>query len=316
MHRALTSLMLPTLCHPALFSLQDNARPGLSITDSASIAWWEGGPAFVLASAGAVRVNFRAVYTYPPNSILRDLNKTDWHGLPCNASAWALCASDVGQAMPWSRPAMPEDSQKVTADGWKDLACTRSAGKTLTSLGLYDISACDIFDEGLDLVYSQGMLFHRHNSLQTWEYWALVILAVVLVRCLSHNIKNLWEPAAQEKQAQWPALLASFIALVIVLADGDTLYITSADQVFYWSTASYVLVYLAIHLANRWLWKFLPGWMMLDKQEAQDKTDTQEDYPVYNVIVATLQFIACRFYTAAETPYNLVLITILACRGW
>ncbi len=311
-HLVLPLLVLNTAitpARPALFSLQDAARPGLSIAGS-PIAWWEGGPAFVLASAGAVRINFRAVYTYPTASLLRDLNRTDWHGLPCNASAWALCAAEVGQALPWSSPRMPEDSEKVVADGWKDLACARSAGKALTSLGVYDISACDIFDEGLDLVYAQGMLFHRHNSLQTWEYWLLVVLAVVLVRCLSHNFKSLWEPqGGQEVHAQWPALLSAFTALVVVLADGDSLHITSADQVFYWSTASYVLVYLAIHLANRFVGKHLPDWMAPDQQEPKD-------YPVYNVIVATLQFIACRFYTAAETPYNLVLITILACRGW
>lgn len=293
---ALLSLANPS--HPALFSLQDSARPALSISNGGPIAWWEGGPAFVLASAGAVRVNFRAVYTYPPRSILRDLNRTDWHGQRCNASAWALCLTDVGQAMPSSKPRMPENSQAVVADGWTDLACANSAGKILVSLGVYDISACDVFDEGLDLVYSQGMLYHRHNSLQTWEYWLLVALAVVLVRCLSHNLKRLWEPGAQDQHAQWPALLASFVALVVVLADGDSLHITTADQVFYWSTAIYILVYLAIHLACR----LTPA--------------TQDEYPVYNVIVATLQFIASRFYTAAETPYNLVLIAILAVRAW
>lgn len=309
---ALLILSLATPALPALYSLQDSGRPALSLTDGGQIiSWWEGGPAFVLASAGAVRVNFRAVYTYPPNSILRDLNRTDWHSQPCNASAWALCATDVGQAMPSSQPRMPENSLAVVADGWKDLACANSAGKLLVSLGVYDISACDVFDEGLDVVYSQGMLFHRHNSLQTWEYWLLVALAIVLVRCLSHNIKKLWEPDAQERHAQWPALLASFVALVIVLVDGDALHITSADQVFYWSTAVYILVYLAIHLAYRWLPQ---DWLPSSSSENWQQDGLE--YPVYNVIVATLQFIACRFYTAAETPYNLVLITILAIRVW
>ena len=290
-------LLLPHAAQPALFSLQDTARPGLAITpDTQMVAWWEGGPAFVLASAGAVRINFRAIYTYPPNTLLRDLNRSAWHGQACNTSAWALCASDVGQAMPHARPRTPENSQAVTADGWKDLACSNSHGKTLVSLGVYDISACDVFDEGVDLVYSQGMLFHRHNDLQIWEYWILVILAIILVRCLSHNIRHLWEPQAQAQEniRQWPAV------------DGDSLFITSADQVFYWSTVSYILVYHAMHFANRHLTTYLPSWLR------------QEDlhYPVYNVIVASLQFIACRFYTAAETPYNLVLITILAVRAW
>jgi hypothetical protein len=309
----LTLVLFLSLAHPAcpaLFSLQDTARPALSVTEGRQIAWWEGGPAFALASAGAVRVNFRAVYTYPPNSLLRDLNQSDWHGLPCNASAWALCATDVGQAMPYTSPRMPENSLAVVADGWKDLACSNSAGKLLVSLGVYDISACDVLDEGLDLVYSQGMLYHRHNTLETWEYWVLVALAIVLVRGLSHNIKRLWEPGAQQdKKPQWPALLAAFTALVVVLVDGDSLFITSADQVFYWSTAVYILIYLAVHATYRWLWNYLPSWLAHERQNGLD-------YPIFNVIVATLQFIACRFYMAAETPYNLVLFTILACRGW
>lgn len=59
----------------------------------------------------------------------------------------------------------------------------------------------------------------------------------------------------------------------------------------------YILVYMAIHAINR-------------NQQVGHET------PVYNVIVATLLLVACRFYASAETPYNLVLIGILACRGW
>ena len=85
--------------------------------------------------------------------------------------------------------------------------------------------------------------------------------------------------------------------LAIVLLDGDSLFVTSADQLFYWGTIAYILVYLAMHAVNR------------NHQEGHE-------VPVYNVIVATLQLTACRFYASAETPYNLVLIGILACRGW
>jgi hypothetical protein len=76
-------------------------------------------------------------------------------------------------------------------------------------------------------------------------------------------------------------------------------------QVFYWSTFAYILVYIAIHAGRIWL---LPRLFPHGRME--------RDCPVYNVIVATLQLIACRFYAAAETPYNLVLITILATRAW
>lgn len=301
-------LATTTMTGAALYNLQDTARPGLAASgDGQAIRWWEGGPAFVLASSGAVRLNFRALYTYPPGAIVRELadGQLGWHSVPCNASAWAFCSSDVGQTMPWSAPRMPERQETVTADGWDDLGCSNSAGKVLVSLGVYDVSACDIFDEGLDLLYTPGMIYHRHNSLLTWKYWVLVALAIVLVRFLSYNIQLLWEPDASEqrKRRQWPALVASAGVVGVVLLDGDSLFVTSADQVFFWSTVGYILVYLIMHLSSRLI-------------SLGDSDDNNELPPVYNVIVATLQLIACRFYAAAETPYNLVLITILACRGW
>ena len=176
----------------ALYNLQDTARPGLASDGQSLLRWWEGGPAYVLASSGAVRLNFRALYTYPPGAVMRGDLLDDagwWHSVPCNASAWAFCSSDVGQTMPWLAPRMPELQETVTADGWNDLGCANSAGKVLVSLGVYDVSACDIFDEGLDLLYTPGMIYHRHNTLQTWKYWVLVTLAIVLVRFLSYNIQ-------------------------------------------------------------------------------------------------------------------------------
>ena len=299
----------------ALYNLQDTARPGLASGDGRTIRWWEGGPAFVLASSGAVRLNFRALYTYPPGAIVRELadGQMGWHSVPCNASAWAFCSSDVGQTMPWLAPRMPEKQEAVSADGWNDLGCSNSAGKVLVSLGVYDVSACDIFDEGLDLLYTPGVIYHRHNTLQTWKYWVLVTLAIVLVRFLSYNIQLLWDPPREEDESadtrrkQWPALAASTgVVVIVALLDGDSLFVTSADQVFFWSTVGYIVVYLAIHLSSR----------LILLRADDDNDSSSNELPIYNVIVASLQLIACRFYAAAETPYNLVLIGILACRGW
>ncbi len=286
----------------ALFTVEDGVRPGLATGDPAqSISWSEGGPAFVLASAGAVRINFRAIYTYPPDAVLRPLDKgLGWHGTPCNVSAWALCTADVGHTLAQARPRMPERSEAPTADGWNDLSCAKSEGKVLVSLGVYDITACDILDEGLDLVYTPGMIYHRHNTLYLWKYWGLVFIAVVLVRSLSFNLKDLWQPQkARQKptKKQWPALLACILALAIVLTDVDHYIVTSADQVFLWATIAYIGVYLVIH-AIQMFW--FETW----------------NYPVYNVIIAAIQLIVSRFFSAAETPYNLVLFTVLAARGW
>jgi hypothetical protein len=318
-----TSLLaaLSKTTRAALYNLQDTARPGLTTSDGQALPWWEGGPAFVLASAGAVRLNFRALYTYPPGAIVRDLDdgQMGWHSVPCNVSAWALCSSDVGQTMPWLAPRVPEKQEAVSADGWSDLGCANSAGKILVTLGVYDVSACDIFDEGLDLLYTPGRVYHRHNTLQTWKYWALVVLAVVMVRYLGYNIQVLWEPdhGAAQVHAQWPALACSVGVLLVVLLDGDSLFVTSADQVFFWSTVGYILAYLAMHAAPRlrqWYW----WWWQADGGGGGEQADGGGggELPVYNILVASLLLTASRFYAAAETPYNLVLVGVLACRGW
>jgi hypothetical protein len=45
-------------------------------------------------------------------------------------------------------------------------------------------------------------------------------------------------------------------------------------------------------------------------------THTPQEIPVFNVIIGTLQILAMRLYCAAETPYNVVLISMLAWRAW
>ena len=321
-------LLLTTACQATLYNLQDGVRPRLNSQDK-TLDWWDGGPALALASTSAVRLNFRALITYPPKARIRDLARMTgaWHGIPCNVSAWALCSSSAGQVMPGRAPEMPgrapEGGSVMQVDGWNDLSCTQSTGKLLVSKGVYDISACDILDAGLDVVYTLGTVFHRHSSLPLWKYWTLVVLSIALVRFLSHNIQTIWDKLGhkQEVKDQVPALLCSFTLLVIVLVDGDSMYITTADQLFFWATAGYIVVYLVVHA-----WRY--NYYRVQMQDALNTENQEEDRdrgegrnmnyerPVYNIIVATLQLVAMRFYTAAETPYNMVLLGMLAARGW
>ena len=292
----IVTVLCPTTARAGLYSLQD-ARPVLSSEDL-PLHWWDGGPAFILASAGATRLNFRGLYTYPPEALVRgerELAAAGWHGVACNVSAWALCSSDVGHALPAGRPRTPERSALVETDGWADLGCADSLGKVLVGEGVYDLSACDVLDEGVDLLYTPGKLYHRHGALPLWKYWLCVVLAIVLVRSLSHNVKGLWAPdsTAEPRHQQRPALAAALVLVGLAVADGDGAYVTVADQAFFWGTILYIAAYLGMHVAHR-----------------------ARGTPVFNVIVATLQLAAMRFYTAAETPYNLVLIGMLACRGW
>ena len=290
----------------ALYPVQD-ARPALAVPDANGgwpIEWWGGGGAYALAGSEAVRVNFRGVRLYPPGTRLRggldDEARSGWTGVQCNASAWALCCADVGCVLPWGPPRVPPRQGLVPA-GWGGLWCGNGMGKVLVSQEVYDISACDILDEGLDVVYSghERRLWHRRTALPLWRYWACVGLAIVLVRALSYNVQGLWAhagPTVAARPAQRPALLGALalLALLVPFDGWDQVLVTTADQTFYWCSVGYAGYYLLQHapVAGR------------------------EPPPVYSVLVAALQVLAVRLYTAAETPYNLVLMTMLACRAW
>lgn len=342
-------LLTTRACHGTLHALQDSQaiRPNLATGEQNQapkrLAWWEGGPAFALASAGAVRINFRGIILYPSNARVRDFSSpgsSAWHSVVCNVSAQALCSSDIGLVFPSIPPRMPEKRAAVQVDGWADMTCSNSEGKVLTDKGVYDISACDIFDEGLDVLYSGSRIAHRHASTPLWQYWTMVILAIILVRNLSYNLQDLWDKSRTSTKEQWPALLSSLVLLVLVLIDGDSAFVTSGDQLFFWSTTGYVLIYLVVHVWNKWgpgssikqddsEEEDEPQWLLPHDQpqpsyedvetlqeSKQDGSSKSYEKPVYNILVATLQLVAMHFYSSAQTPYNIILLGMLACRGW
>ena len=302
----------------ALFPIQDSrpnlASPGSSGDSLTVVEWWAGGPAYLLASSGAVRINFRGIHTYPPSAHMRLssdktlMNITGWKGSTCNVSAWAMCSSESGGVLPQSVPRMPE-AQGGIPDDWVHIDCSNTQGKVLVSQGIYDISACDIMDEGLDVVYSAGMLFHARTALPTWRYWVCVALSIALVRALSYNVQGLWTRTSKKTpnlgmngHSKRLTLGLSLALVILVLIDLDRVFITKADQVYFWSSIFYVGCYTAIHASTFIL--------------ASEGGTTYHHQPVFNVIVAALQVFAMRLYTSAETPYNLLLTGMLACRAW
>lgn len=333
----------------SLFTVQESPtfRAGLMSNDL-PLNWWDGGPAFTLASASAVRVNFRGVIAYPSGARLRyrlpdarspptNLIMAGWYSNPCNISGASLCVADVGRVFPsaQSAPRVPDRPGVMQVDGWRDLACAASNDKVLTSTGVYDITACDVLDEGLDVLFSHGFIFHRHNSIPYWKYWLLISLSIVLVRFLSYNVQTLWDAtAAGGLKDQRVPLFCSTVITITVLLDGDATYVTAADQLFFWSTLAYICLYIGIHV---WLGYFIMASAPDAHHHHDDKADEPPaaagaggpepqsvnghkkkayEQPVYNVIVASLQLVAVRFYSSAETPYNIVILGMLACRAW
>lgn len=290
----------------AIHQLTD-ARPTLGVTTTTPWPgrewdWSSAGAGFVLANSEAVRINFRGFHTFASHRRLRPLKRMGWASAACNVSAWALCASEVGEVLP-SHPPRVAETPRANPQEWARLGCTDNSGKVIVKQGVYDISACDILDEGLDIVYSSSEVFHLTTAMPLWRYWTCVGLAITLVRTLSHNIQDAWTAhGSRPTLSQWPTIAASVALVALVLVDRDTVYVTYADQLFFWASVAYVGFYTTVHSLVA-----LGG---LSTQAGPP------EYPVFNVIIGTLQILATRLYTAAETPYNLVLMLMLSCRVW
>ena len=185
-----------------------------------------------ISSSAAIRLNVRGMFSYHQGTDVRDLQGIGWYAKPCNLSAWALCSTETGDVFPAARPRMPQNPSSLSP-GWRSLSCSDSSQKILIDTGSYDITACDVLDEGLDIVYARGMVYIRKTSIQGWMYWTLVALAIILVRALSYNIQYLWFKDSSPKD-QWPVVACTIVMLVLVLSDLDSLYVTYNDQVIFW----------------------------------------------------------------------------------
>jgi hypothetical protein len=277
-----------------------DSRPYLA-SDGHALAWWDGGPAYHLASSGIIRITRRGIFSRSSTSSLRDLARLGWTHTACNLSAWALCTSENGHVMPSPPPRTVQDPASMP-DGWKNMTCADSAGKYLVSNEAYDITACDILDEGLDIVYSGSSMYHRRGSIPKWEYWTLVILGIILVRAFSYNLQLFWDKQAV-MQSQWPPVIATTVLFLLAVTGSDASYITEEDQILFWSTAAYVGTYLAFHMSH-WLKKKCKG------------AEGDYQWPLYNMVIGALQLVTFRLYSSSFTPYTMVLTGGIGFRFW
>lgn len=274
-----------------------DARPFLQGDGQQVLAWWDGGPALMLASALAVRVNFRGVF--PIHTALRaDLAQQRWVSAPCNESARALCSSALGAVFPADAPRVSHTPALLT-DGWRGLGCGRSDGKVLVRPLVYDLSACDVLDEGVDVLFSRGTVHFRPNGLPAWEYVLFVALCVVLVRCLSFNVQTLLRRSAPVED-QWVGLGATAAVLALACERWDSPYVTEQDRLFFWASAAFVALYLALYTGE-----------LVWRANGPDRAA-----PFFNMLVGGLQLACLRFYRTADTPYALVLVGMLGARLW
>jgi hypothetical protein len=194
--------------------------------------------------------------------------------------------------------------EEALPGGWEEgLGCSNSRGKVVTAERVYDVSACDVLDAGGDYVLAGDVLYSSfETSLPVWAYWTVCALAVFLVRCLSkYVLASLTKGSGKPVEHPDPLLsiLACGAATALVAMQGDFMYATEEDLIFYWFTVLYICAYGALFLGAR-LAALVRG--------------AEGDPPFYNLLAGVMQLAAVRLYCGAETPYNPPLLFVVATR--
>ena len=282
-----------------VFNLDDSAPYPTS--NRARVRWTEGWDALAVADSSCVRVNARGVYVKPSHWTPRDLPPLGWASASCRPGGerGALCTSPMGCVFPTLRTPVYNASAQ-----WQGLGCTREAsGRVLdTTQDRYDISTCDVIDAGGDAAVCARGVWTRRTGVSVWVYWVLCLLAVLIVRALSYLVVRRMHPDPPPAPEQSPGqssntmtVIACVAALPLVLIpDGDAVFITHEESFFFWCLCGYVVAYALLFAEH--------------SRHEPSASSSKNDPPIYNLIAATLQAIACRLYTGAETPYNPVLI--------
>lgn len=293
-------MIMLTCTHCEVFDLAD-AVPWLTV-NNARVTFDRGWDAFVVADSSCVRVSARGIQSKPSHWTPRALDAGKWASVSCEpGSSGGLCETlDGGVVFPAAdRGFLPVYD---AAAAWGRMACTRSVdGRVLfPGGGSYDVSACDVLDDGGDVVLCGRTISFARTALPDWAYWTVCLIAVYAVRSLSYLVAQRVEGGDKHERHMWEDLLtvaACLAVLPITLApDGDAWFVTHEEAFFFLSSCVYVGIYAVLFA----VYLYEGG---------------GADPPIYNLIAATLQVIACRLYNGAETPYNPVVIWAIATRA-
>lgn len=289
-------------CHCAIFQI-DSSYPFISV-GGIPVDWHSGAATQWALSSLLVRIHPRGVVFKKQGWHTRDLASIGWKAEGCVPSAHGLCQTGKGSVFfPSSQP--PEVNEGMTA-----MCTSTNTDRIITNASRYDVSACDVLDRRMDYVYVREVIHYTDTSIKTWVYWLVCILVIFLVRCLSrYTLASLaaMDPndtkhsTGKQMPDPYVSLAASSACALLILSQGDFVYVTHEDLIFYWFTAFYILAYTCLFVGVKAFNKI--------------SNATVHDPPFYNLLAGVLQLVATRLYAGAETPYNPPLIFIIAVRA-
>ena len=277
-----------------IFQLEDS-RPFLT-HNSLPVQWHTGSAPWWGVTSSMVRINKRGVAFKPHQWHTRGgMLSLPWTHEACMPSAVGLCSTRTSIVFP--------SQQTPVVNEALDWLCGSTATfRSVTNVSRYDPSACDVLDAKADYVLADSVLFYTDSTnLPDWIYWTVCVLVVYLVRCLSKYVLS--SIRKDPKSATPDALVcvsACAITCLLVISQGDFMYVTEEELLFHRFTLFYIAAYALLFAVNRMA--------VLLLQSAWN------DPPFYNLLAGVMLLVACRLYCGAETPYNPPLVFIIAVR--
>ena len=292
---------LATAAADTLYPLDSDAYPYLS-SRGHRIDWSRGEGALLLATSSAVRVHKRGVAAITGPLLASSLQfSAGWQSLPClGPLPDALCAltGNGSRAFPFASPPRVADGLALATlqpRPLRDFHCASGlggAGVTTGNDSVNEPSLCTILDEDLDFVLADGRLHWNASSmLPDAVYWIICVLAVYIMRCFGQLLVNPGEDGFQP-DVLYPLSCAVTICLVQFYTF-EAEFITEADWAMHYFFLAYSILYIIAWISS-----------YLRRKRPHN----------YNLVSGVLQLVASRLYVSAQTPYNAVLLFILATR--
>ena len=259
------------------------------IINSMPVQWHTGMPAMYLATSSLARLNSRGLTFKDRAWHVRDMPE-GWHSTSCLPSPYGLCSTRQSTAFP--------SIQTPLVNELMDHECAMAnTGRAVTNASRYDASACDL--AASDFVFAANTLYRgEFLKLPDWIYWTVCILMVYLVRCLSRYV------LATLTKKDYPhsilCISACVLVTVLLVSQGDSVYVTVEDLVCYYFNLFYVCSYTLLFAGTRIVNKC--------------RETAYSDPPFYNLLAGVMQLVAMRIFAGIENPYTPPLIFIVATR--
>jgi len=318
--------------------LSEASLPAFRTASSGELVRWATGPHnMALASAHGVRITDNRIRV-----LHAPLDATPLFSAPCARHADALCVvtSDglvdslgVGNGS----LVFPMQQQVHLDPEFKFRGCSRGEGRVVVTGGRYDISACDVFDSNLDIVFQNNRLsvfrVEVDAALYGWLGVTCIVAVVVITQNLAADLFDDSPDAAHPVNILWCVALG--VALLVLSAlfpgpEADTpgvcsdwrqfscrlFYplLTRSDRVFLAGVFLYVLIHILCGLGPTVLhWSTVAAHCF---QNPDQKTPPPiRSLHSVNFLVACILVSVVSTHGSAETPLTAPLVFVLLFRA-